>query len=99
MTAEEVIAFLEEHSRKEYLKFDRVEDPISKRPDLHGFYLLDKIVPGDSDIVSGAEHDVAFVDVSAEALAEANVTEAQLIDLLRCGVSYSDEYDCLIIHA
>ena len=85
--------FYEEHN-DEFLKFDRVENKLSLRPDLHAFLLLDKLLPGKDDIVASAEHDEIYLDVDVEKLLEV-ATEAELIDLHRCGVLVFSEYDSL----
>jgi len=85
--------FFEEH-QDEFLKFDRVENKLSLRPDLHAFLLLDKLSPGKRDMVSDAYHEEIYLDVGVEKLLEA-ATEAELIDLHRCGVHFFSEYDCL----
>lgn len=76
----------------EFLKFERVENKRSQRPDLHAFLLLDELLPGNSDIVSAAEHDVIYLDVDAEKLAEV-ITESQVVELRRCGVIYFNDVD------
>lgn len=86
-------AEFEKHS-DEFLKFERIENKISKRPDLHAFLLLDKLVPGDSDIVGGAEHDEFYLDIEVEDLAEV-ISPEQVKELVRCGVRYDSQYDCL----
>ncbi len=78
----------------EYLKFDRITSLRSKRPDLHAFMLLDELVPGDSDIVSGAHHDEIYLQTDCDKLAAA-ASEDQITELIRCGVSYNSDYDCL----
>jgi hypothetical protein len=85
--------FFEEHN-DEFLKFDRVENKLSLRPDLHAFLLLDKLISGKGDMVSNAEHDEIYLDVDVEKLLEV-ATEAELIDLHRCGVLVFSEYDSL----
>jgi hypothetical protein len=74
----------------ELLEFSRIENPLSKRPDLCAFLLLDKLVPGNRDIVGDAGHDEIGLDVDLEALAEA-ATEEDIITLIRCGVRYDEE--------
>lgn len=86
MTDEELIAIFDKYDYK-FLKFDRVQNPKSIRPDLHAFILLDSLVPGDDDIVSCAEHDEIFLEVNPSDLAKV-ATEEQLIELMRCGVRY-----------
>ena len=80
----------------EFLKFDRVPIGLrlSTRKDIHAFILLDKLVPGSSRMVSGAEHDEIFLGVGADQLAEV-ATEEDIIDLIRCGVFISKEFDGL----
>ena len=90
-------SFYEEHE-DEFLRFDRVARKLSNRPDLHAFLLLDKLVPGNSDIVSGAGHDEIYLDTSPDSLL-AVATEDELIELHRCGVLYGGEYDSLYMFA
>lgn len=85
--------FFEKHD-EEFLKFERVDHKLSQRKDLHAFILLDSILPNDGYIICFATHDEICLDIDLEALAQ-NATEEQLIDLHRCGVRYSTEYDCL----
>lgn len=93
MTKEEMLELFEKHNGK-YIKFeDYVKNPLSKRPDLHAFLLMDKLVPGNGDIISAAEHDEFYIDIDPEELAE-NITEEQIIELVACGVGYTSEYDC-----
>lgn len=77
----------------EFLEFNKVENKLSTRPDIHAFILLNQLVPGKKDMVSGAEHDEIFLDVNIEEL-EKVITKEQVIELHRCGVRIS-EYGCL----
>lgn len=86
-------ALYEKHD-KEFLRFERVANPRSKRPDLHAFLLLDELTPDTRDMVSSAEHDEIWLDVKIEALAEV-ITEEQFVDLIRCGVRYDSDVDSL----
>jgi hypothetical protein len=86
-------SFYEEHE-DEFLKFDRIDHKLSNRPDLHAFLLLDKLVPGNSDIVSSAGHDEIYLDTGVDNLLAA-ATEDELIELHRCGVLYGGDYDSL----
>lgn len=81
-------AAFEKHS-DEYLKFDRVENKLSRRPDLHAFLLLDKLFPSDSDVVAGAAHDEIFLHPSEKELRK-GLTEELVIELTRCGVRMSE---------
>jgi hypothetical protein len=82
----------------EYLKFERIENPRSKRPDLHAFLLLDELVPGTTDMVSAAEHDEFFLEVDPEELAKV-ATEDHIRDLHRCGVRYDESVNSLCMFA
>ena len=87
-TVEELEAFLE--TEGEYLKFENIEDPSSKRPDLHAFLLLDRLLPDNKDIVSCAEHDQFWLSVDIDKLLKV-ATRAQWKDLHRCGVMVDEE--------
>lgn len=88
MKIEEVTSLFKKHYT-EYLKFDRVKSPKSRRPDLCAFLILDEICPGDRDIVSSAEHDEIWLGVSVHDVKD-RITEDQIIDLIRCGVRLDD---------
>ena len=78
----------------EYIEFDRVDNPASGRRDLHAFILLDRLIPGDWKIISAAEHDQIWLDIDCPSLAEV-ITEAQVLELVRCGVGYDADTDTL----
>lgn len=83
---------------KEFLEFDRIENKLNDRPDIHAFLLLDKLFPSKGrDIISAAEHDMFYLDIDCEVLAE-NITEADVLDLVRCGIFYDDETDGLAMY-
>lgn len=77
-----------------YGAFDQIKNPPSMRPDLCAFILLDKIVPGTGDMITASEHDEFFLCTDCEALAQI-ATAQDILYLTRCGVIYSEEYDCL----
>jgi hypothetical protein len=82
----------------EYSHFERIENPRHPRPDICAFLMLHDLVPGDRDMVCSAEHDQIWLDTDLEELAE-RATEAQIIDLIRCGVMYDDETGGLSMYA
>lgn len=98
MTIEEIKSVFALNDDKEFLKFDRIEVKVSNRPDLHAFILLDLLVPGTEDIVSGFGHfddiDEIYISVDINELAKF-VKEEHIIELIRCGVRYNEEHDCL----
>lgn len=85
-----------EAADKEFLKFDRIENPLHPRPDICAFLKLHELVPAhpDRDMVAAAEHDEIYLEVDAEALA-AVATQEDIIYLHRCGVRFSSEVDSL----
>jgi hypothetical protein len=79
----------------EFLKFDRVKEKFSLRPDLHAFILLDKLLPGAHDMVAAAEHDEIYLYPDPEELLKV-ATKDQLRDLHRCGVRANENgYLCM----
>lgn len=72
----------------EYLEFDRVENRLSSRRDIHAFILLNNLFPGDGDIVCSAGHDQIWLDASEENVE--SLTDEQIIELSRCGVMLDD---------
>lgn len=84
--------FVKHHS--EYLKFELVVDKKSNRPDLNAFILLDKLCPSSSDMITSSTHDEIFIDVDTDDLNKV-ATEADIIELIRCGVRLSSEFDTL----
>lgn len=93
MNREELVDLFEKHNDK-YLEEESVNFTVTKRPDLHAFLLLDKLLPADRDLISASEHDVYYLDIDLEELAEV-ITEDQIIELIACGVMLDSEYDCL----
>lgn len=81
-----------EQHNDEYLKFPRVENKRSSRPDIHGFLLLEELFPTqkNQDILAAAEHDKVWLNAGSEEELE-TLTDDQIIELLRCGV-LCDEY-------
>ena len=77
-----------------YLQFKQVNNKTSNRSDVHAFNLLDKLVPGITDMVAAAEHDEIFLGVEIEDLAKV-ITEDQIIELIQCGVRFDENYDGL----
>lgn len=97
MTTDEMHDIMNENDGEEFLKFDRVENKRSQRPDLHAFLLIDELAPATrngQDMVSAAEHDEIYLSVSPERLA-AVATREQVIELSRCGVRYDEGIDSL----
>lgn len=82
----------------DFLKFEKVKEKLSKRPDLHAFILLDKLVPGKNDLISAAEHDEYYLSIEPDELRKA-ATKDQLRDLHRCGIRHDEGNDSLCVFA
>ncbi len=78
----------------EYVQFERIENPRHYRPDLCAFLMLADAVPGTGDMISSSEHDEFFLSVDCDELAKVATSE-MVRDLVRCGVRYSEDYNCL----
>ena len=91
---EEIEEKFEEYS-DEYGKFNLVENKRSVRKDLHVFIVLDEWFPGNINIISAAEHDEIYLNISYEAIC--TLTDAQILELCRCGVSYNEEFSSLFM--
>ena len=83
-----------------YGKFKDIVAPRSQRPDLHAFLLLDELVPGKPghDLISASKHDEFYLDIDMEQL-NAVISDAQIEELVRCGVRYESVYGCLAMFA
>ena len=80
----------------EFLKFEKVEGKRTNRADLHAFIVLDELLPDarGRDIVSGAEHDQICLNIDLVDL-DNKATDDHILELVRCGVFISSEYECL----
>lgn len=94
MTVQEMF---ESVSDEEFLRFERVEDKRSTRPDIHAFLLLNDLFPCTTSIVSGAQHDQIWLGVHESEVS--TLTIQNVIELSRCGVSYDDETGSLYMFA
>ncbi len=97
MTFEEFEIFFTKY-QNEYHKFEKIKFPICNRPDLCAFILLDKLLPNTkdktTDMINSVEHDKLYLDIDCEKLAEI-ISENDIIYLIRCGIIYDEQYQCL----
>lgn len=102
MTAEAIEAMFkdEDLSLKEYVEDGRIKPGrrLHRRPDLNAFLLLDRLCPGDDDMVCAAENDEIYLAVGVDSLAGV-ATEEDILDLMRCGVRYDAPSDSLAMFA
>lgn len=78
----------------DFLKFDKVENKLSSRPDIHAFILLNNLFPDTIDIIAGATHDAIWLEIDPELLAK-TATKEQIQELVRCGVRYDSSIDSI----
>lgn len=76
-----------------FLKDENVTMLTTKRRDLHAFLLLDHLSPGDLPALSYASHDEVTLAFDPGTVA-ANAAEADIVELVRCGVRYSASHEC-----
>jgi hypothetical protein len=69
---------------------------VSRRPDLCGLVLLDKLVPGSTNLISSANHEEVVLSVPLWKLA-ARAKEEDVRNLARCGISLSAYAPDLIV--
>jgi len=73
----------------DYLKFEKIENKKSTRPDIHAFILLNEIFPGSRDMVCASGHDNIWLDVDLDDCEK--LTDGQILELVRCGVMTDEE--------
>ena len=76
----------------EYLHFERVDDKITNRPDLEALLMLDKQYDSNVGILGGVNYEEVFLNVD---LNKIDLTEDDVIKLLRCGVRYDSDSESL----
>lgn len=73
---------------------------LSKREDLNGFLLLDKICARNAehntsvDIISASEHDTVYLSVDVDLMATV-IKEDEVHALIASGINFSSHEDCL----
>jgi hypothetical protein len=97
--AEKLAAFMDEHGG-EYGEDQNIRPArrLHLRPDLNAFLLLDKLFPGDEDIVDAASHGTIFLSVEPHELMRV-AGEEDILDLIRCGVFYDGDTYSLAMFA
>lgn len=88
MTVEELVKIMEDEGEK----YQSLRE--HGRKDLLAFNMLDKLVPGTKNIIGSAEHDVIYIDIDIEDLADV-IIEEDARELVRCGVLFFEEYESL----
>lgn len=94
MTQEEFIEIWNLHDN-EYLKFKEIKNPPCESSDLSAFMLIHKfMIDKEADIIISSEHDEIYLS-SIDTLNLEIIKEEDIINLIRCGVRYDQNYECL----
>lgn len=76
--------------------FDLVPNKQTARRDLQAFLILDKLdLLNSRNIIGSSEHDEIYLDVDLDTLSQ-NASDEDILNLVRCGIRYSDSFDCLV---
>lgn len=98
MTKREMMALFE---RNACAQFTDIWNPPSRRKDLCGLILLDRLVPVGSEFVytmlGAADHDHVWLRIDLDELAS-RVTEEDVRLLVACGLCIDRELDSLCLH-
>lgn len=71
--------------------FDKVENKLSQRSDVHAIMFLDKLFPGTNDMFWCGADDQIFFKIRLDQFAQ-TATEEQFLELIRCGINL--DWDC-----
>lgn len=77
----------------EYLKYDKLH---TCSADLNAFVLLRNLCPSNKNIISAANRDKIYLEVSPEDLSKV-ASEEDIITLVQCGVIIDEEEECLFM--
>lgn len=97
MTLQELEAHFKAAADKPYVpraeRWKALQNKRASRPDLHGFLLLDELLPSAKamNMIAAAEHDEFWLDIDINEFA-AVATPALINELTVCGVYY-DRYN------
>ena len=97
MNIQELKKLFKKHSENEYIEFEKVENKKSKFADIHGLLLLEEKFPPNEishGILDNFDYETATINIEIE---EDNIplTENDIIELLRCGIDYDEDLECL----
>ncbi len=91
MTVAELKILWNKYVGEEFCKFENIEERLSTRRDMHAMIILDKVLPGNNNMIAASGHDEVWLCIACEDLAEV-ITEEDILNLVRCGVMLdSDE--------
>lgn len=80
----------------EHCNFDLIENKRSDRPDLHAFLLIDELFPSPgNNVIASASIDTEELYLDVDFHQIEGLTDEQILELVRCGVSYDESDYCL----
>jgi hypothetical protein len=82
--------------KKHFLNWNAVQNRLATCPQVHALILLDKLFPNRSYLISDAYHELLRLAITWEEL-EKVASESQIIDLIRCGFSWSEKHSRPVI--
>ena len=92
-----VKGYFEKHSDEELCQFERVNSKYTKRADLYALTLLESKFPDQaSNILARAEYEKVWLSTGLEEIGQ--LSERDVITLLRCGVHFDWKYDQLAMY-
>ena len=94
--SEWVEEIFEKYNDSDFFKFKKIENPEHPRADICAFLILDRLFPGNGDIVAGADHDIIYLEPELFEVAKV-ATEEDLVRLIRCGVIIQDGYFAMFV--
>lgn len=91
----DVKELFEKHN-EEFLKFDRIEEPLVDAPDLCAMLYMTNFLTTEQcechhNIILYSEHDEIFFSIDVDYFSEI-ASEFDVIYLIRCGVRYSENF-------
>jgi len=93
MTTNDLIDFLEENNDSDFCKFEKIKNPLFKQSDLQALFIFNQILPEHGDFICSTNHYGIFFSVSPKDISK-KASKEQILDLLRCGISYDSSRGC-----
>ena len=81
-----------ENVNDDYLKFDQIEKPLHPSNDLAGLLKIASLLKDPTNFPMSADHDSLYL-ARPEDMVE--LTDDDILELTRCGISYDSSNDCL----
>jgi len=79
----------------EYCQSEKIKNKLCESTDLAAFMLIHKfMIDKVADIILSCEHDIIYL-APIDNLDLKRIKESDIIDLIRCGIRYEDDFDCL----